>query len=317
LFIPDIYHNSGDEGHLNQADFINLLKLGRFHFLGAGFFLFTAGALLAVLLNFPFSLERFILGYVVVMSAHLSVSYSNDYFDVEVDQHGEPTLFTGGSGILVKYPHLQPLARRIALILIGSSILMAVFFTIYYQIPLFLVLSIIGVFLAWYYSAPPLQLSYRGWGELAMVSSGFLIPSLGFLALSGYLTLESVLFTLPLMCYQVLFIMSVEIPDLECDVKGGKHTYVADHGRLAGFRLAGIFGGLATILFLLLSFSNLFVQPDFRVVALISLLPTGLVLWSWWKRTTQQEKATRLATHNLIGIFSCIIILDAYLWTLI
>src|SRR5690606_9199401 len=130
------------------------------------------------------------------------------------------------------------------------SILMAVFFNIIYHVPLFLVLSIIGVFLAWYYSAPPLQLSYRGWGELAMVARGVLILSLGFLSLAGYLTLESVVFTLLMMCYQVLFGVSVEIPGLESDVKGAKHTYVADHGRLAGFRCAGIFGVLATIFFL-------------------------------------------------------------------
>jgi 1,4-dihydroxy-2-naphthoate octaprenyltransferase len=301
---------------LNREDFINLLKLGRFHFLGAGFFLFTAGAILAVLLNFSFSLEKFILGYLVVMTAHLSVSYSNDYFDVEVDKYGQPTLFTGGSGILVKHPHLRPLARRIALTLIGSSILLAVLFTINYQMPLFLVLSILGVFLAWYYSAPPLQLSYRGKGELAMVASGFLIPSLGFLSLAGYLTLESIIFTLPLMCYQMVFIMSVEIPDLESDVQGAKHTYVADHGRIAGFRLAGIFGGLSTILFLLIAFSNLFVVPNFWVVALISLLPTGLALWSWWKGSTNREIATRRATHNLVGLFTCIMILDAYFWVL-
>jgi 1,4-dihydroxy-2-naphthoate polyprenyltransferase len=209
---------------LIREDFINLLKLGRFHFLGAGFFFFTAGALLAVLINVPFSLERYILGYLVVLPAHLSVSYSNDYFDVEVDKYGEPTLFTGGSGILVKHPHLRPLARKIALALITISVTLALFFTIYYQVPLFLILSFMGIFLAWYYSAPPLQLSYRGWGELAMVVSGFLIPCLGFLALAGFLNLQIILFTLPAMCYQVVFIMSVEIPDLETDQKGHKHT---------------------------------------------------------------------------------------------
>jgi uncharacterized membrane protein len=57
--------------------------------------------------------------------------------------------------------------------------------------------------------------------------------------------------------------------------------------------------------------------PDFRVVALLSLLPTGLALWSWWKRTNQKERATPLATYNLIGLFSCIILLDAYFWSLV
>ncbi|MDD1763442.1 MAG: prenyltransferase [Methanobacteriaceae archaeon] len=302
---------------MNREDLINILKLGRFHFIMAGFFSFTAGSLLAVLLNVPFSLDRFILGYLVLMPAHLSVSYSNDYFDVEVDKHGQPTLFTGGSGILVKHPHLQPWARRIALTLIGCSIILALLFTIYYQVPLFLVLSFMGIFLAWYYSATPLQLSYRGWGELAMVASGFIIPSLGFLALAGYINLQSTIFTLPLMCYQVMFIMSVEIPDLESDLKGGKHTYVANHGRLAGFRLAGIFACLATILFLLIGFFNLFMEPDFKIVALISLLPTVLALWSWHNSTSQKEKATRLATYNLVGLFTFIIILNVYFWTLL
>ena len=302
---------------MNRQDYINLLKLGRFHFLGAGFFFFTAGALLAVLINIPFSLERFLLGYLVVLPAHLSVSYSNDYFDVEVDKYGEPTLFTGGSGILVKHPYLRSTARKIALALLTVSVVLAVLFTIRYQMPLFLLLSLIGIFLAWYYSAPPLQLSYRGWGELAMVVSGFLIPCLGFLSLAGFLNMQIILFTLPAMCYQVVFIMSVEIPDLETDLKGHKNTYVVKHGRKVGFMLAGVFGVLSTILFLLTALKEVYTVPDFLVVALISLLPAGIGLWSWKKSTTHREVATRLATYNLIGLFSFIIILDAYFWSLI
>ncbi|MDP3065136.1 MAG: prenyltransferase [Methanobacteriaceae archaeon] len=302
---------------MNQKDVIKILKLGRFHFLGAGFFSFTAGALLAVILNTPFSWERFILGYMVLFPAHLSVSYSNDYFDVDVDKHGQPTLFTGGSGILVENPHLRPFAKKFALFLISCSVIFSLIFTIYFNVPLFFIITIIGIFLAWYYSSPPLKLSYRGWGELAMVSTGFIVPSLGYLAISGYLDLQSVIFTLPLMFYQVLFIINVEIPDMESDLNGGKRTFIVNHGRKTGFKLIGISGAISTILFMLMGLSNLYKMPDFRLVALISLLPTVMGLWSFLNRTTEKKKATQLSTHTLASLFAFIIILNVYFLTLL
>jgi len=59
----------------------SLLRLARPHFPVAGLLLFVFGAMWAVLWGAPFSLPRLLLGYLIVLPAHLSVSFSNDYFD--------------------------------------------------------------------------------------------------------------------------------------------------------------------------------------------------------------------------------------------
>ncbi len=302
---------------MKREDLINILKLGRFHFIVGGFFSFISGTLLAILLNAPFSLERFVLGFMVFISAQLSVSYSNDYFDVDVDKHGTPSIFTGGSGILVDHPYLKPLAYNISISLFCLSLFLAVLFTIYYQTPLFLAMSILGLFLSWYYSAPPLQLSYHGLGELVMVVIGFIVPCMGYLTLTGFIDLNILVFTLPLMLYQIVFIMNAEIPDLESDRKGDKRTFIVNNGRIAGFKLIGIFGVLATSLFILIAWSGWFSVPDFKVLAIISLIPTSLGLWSYLKRTTNQERATSLANYSLTGLFLSMILVDTYLFSLI
>ena len=76
---------------------------------------------------------------------------------------------------------------------------------------------------------------------------------------------------------QLLFTISVEIPDMEGDRLGGKMTWIASKGREFGFKIISISGILATISFLLLPFTNLFPAIiDFRIVAAISLIPLSL-----------------------------------------
>ena len=89
---------------MKESPMIKLLQIARPQFLISGLALFVFGASWAILLGAPFSLSRILLGYLVLIPAHLSISYSNDYFDVEVDKYDKPTLFSGGSGILVNHP---------------------------------------------------------------------------------------------------------------------------------------------------------------------------------------------------------------------
>ena len=72
-----------------------LLKGARPQFLTAGLALFVFGALRVILLGVPFSLARIHPGYLILLPVHLSISYSNDYFDVAVDRYGKPTFFSG------------------------------------------------------------------------------------------------------------------------------------------------------------------------------------------------------------------------------
>jgi 1,4-dihydroxy-2-naphthoate octaprenyltransferase len=74
------------------------ILLGRFPFLLAGFVPFTAGALLAFLLGARFTPAQFLLGYAAMAAAHLSVHYSNDYFDADADRFVETTRSPGEAG---------------------------------------------------------------------------------------------------------------------------------------------------------------------------------------------------------------------------
>ena len=87
------------------------LKGARPQFLTAGLALFVFGALRVILLGAPFSLARILPGYLILLPAHLSISYSNDYIDVDVDRFGKPTFISGmkrnnrGSRQIARGPH--------------------------------------------------------------------------------------------------------------------------------------------------------------------------------------------------------------------
>ena len=73
----------------NPETVLLLIKAGRFHFLAAGFLLYLIGALFAIRTGAPFGLFPFLAGYIVCGTAHLSVSYSNDYFHRHTDNLGK------------------------------------------------------------------------------------------------------------------------------------------------------------------------------------------------------------------------------------
>ena len=178
---------------------IKLIQIARPQFLISGLALFVFGAAWAILLGAPFSLLRILFGYLVLMPAHLSISYSNDYFDVEVDKYDKPPPFSGGSGILVNHPRLRRPALWIAITLILISLVLGIAFQIIYSFPIwFLGFAILGNLLGWFYTAPPLKLVYRGLGELSMIFSiGLLIPGFGYLVTSGRINQDGFLFLFP------------------------------------------------------------------------------------------------------------------------
>jgi 1,4-dihydroxy-2-naphthoate octaprenyltransferase len=157
---------------------IKLLNVARFQFLIVGLTLFMLGALWAILLGAFFSPLRFLLGYLIILPAQLSVHFSNDYFDMASDKPGSTTLISGGGGVLLAHQELREIAKWIALSLILLSVGMSIVFMRIYSYPSWMIgFVVLGNFLGWYYSAPPLRFSHHGLGELCYAFiAGFLIP---------------------------------------------------------------------------------------------------------------------------------------------
>lgn len=299
---------------MNTDRLIKIIKLGRFQFIFGGFLYFCLGALFAVLLNTEFSLDKFLLGYAIFFTAHLSMHYSNDYFDLESDKYGKPSQFAGGSGILVENPELKNFAKWFSITLLSSSLILAAAFTLIYSYPAWFFLFVLfGNFLAWFYAAPPLRLSYNGLGEIATISIGFLMPAMGYLTLTGAINMPFIIFSIPLLLYQLLFINAVQIPDMEGDKLGGKITWIVIKGRLFGFKTIAIAGSLATVSFVLFSLTNLYPEPlNFNVIAFLSILPLSFAILSYLKKSEDRNTATNLVNRNLTSLIMFLVMINCY-----
>jgi len=287
----------------------DLIRLGRFPFLLAGALYFGLGALLALRWGAPWDPVRLLFGYAVFGCGHLSLSYSNEYFDREADRHGAAGAFSGGTGVLVARPALAPAARGIAMGLIAASLSLALLFQVLYRpSPWFLLFIAAGNLLGWYYSAPPLAFAYRRLGEAATVlGAGFMMPATGYLVVRGTLDPAFLLSCLPLLPLGYFFILTVELPDMEADREGGKVTAVVRMGRGAALRSIAASGFLATVLCLLLGFF----WPDpaaapLKVLAAASAIPLGAGIWA---RQTgacdrlEAEARTRILIASLVLCF--------------
>ncbi len=106
----------------------------------------------------------------------------------------------------------------------------------------------VGMALAYFYHAPPLRLSYRGLGELAVaVAYGPLLCAGTYLVQRGSIPITIVLISLPLGLLIAAFLWINEFPDFEADALSGKRTLVVRLGRRSatwGFVALGASAGL-------------------------------------------------------------------------
>lgn len=299
----------------NRKNFFKFIKLGKPHFAIFLFFYFSMGALLAVLFNAQFILSKFVLGSLIIFFSTWAIHYHNDYFDFSADHHVTPTAISGGSGVLVEHPEWRQLSKRMAITLIGLALIVAGVFTVVFSYSIwFFVYVLISNILAWFYAAPPVKLSYRGLGEFGNTAIGLLFPGLGYFALMGTLNLPFFIFIIPIVLLQLLFTMSVEIPDMEGDRLGGKMTWIASRGREFGFKVIFISGFLAVISFLIMPLTNLFPATiDFRILALISLIPLSLGIVELVKRPLDKLSATKFCIYNLSSILVAAVLINCYL----
>jgi 1,4-dihydroxy-2-naphthoate octaprenyltransferase len=279
-----------------------------------GFLLYLLGALLAIASGAGFSFDRFVFGYAVLMTGHLSVHYSNDYFDYEADSRAVAGTLSGGSGILPKHPELRLFAKWSGLSLAISSVALATICTIFFAFPLtFPGFAIFGNLLSWYYTAPPVRLAYRGLGELAtMAAVGFLMPGIGDFSQFGMAFSPLFLICLvPLLLYSLTFIVNVEIPDMEGDISSGKRNFVASRGRATAFTVLGLLTLTATAYLAVVSIGHY--QIDFWPALTFSFLPLLPALYGLVKRPSERAVAVKLVQINAGCSLLFILLMDAYL----
>ena len=253
----------------------SIFRLARFHFLIPGFMLYVMGYLLALLGGVDWDFGKFVFGYLIFGTAHLSVSFSNDYFDRKADRNSVKTVFSGGSKVLVTHPEFEPLALKTAVFLLLVSVVANFFFTFIYAYSFwFFIFGLAGGLLGWFYSSPPLELAYRGLGELATIMAvGLLMPGMGYFVASGTIGPLFQAFILPLGCYGLFFIITVELPDFESDTLSHKSNFLVKWGLNAGRNICVAATIMGTIFMITLLFSGTTEILDIGSFVLFSLIP--------------------------------------------
>lgn len=132
-------------------------------------------------------------------------------------------------------------------------------------------LGALGVACAFSYHAPPLRLSYRGLGELAVgLCYGPLIASGTYLVQRGRVPPAVILISLPFGLLVAGFLWINEFPDLQADRQAGKNTLVVRLGRRQASR---VFAAIIAAAFALLALLPAWGLPRTVWLGLLGLIP--------------------------------------------
>jgi 1,4-dihydroxy-2-naphthoate octaprenyltransferase len=200
---------------------------------------FLAGSLVPVIIGTClaitegyFSLYNFIIALLGVASIHLAANLLNDYYDARGSDpiNLRVTPYSGGSRVI------QDGELKAATVL-GMSIL---FLTLALASAICLIhagrflvipLGLLGILAGWSYSAPPLQLMSRGWGEaIIFFAFGPLVTAGGYYVNTGSLSIESFAIGFPhgFLITDVIWIN--QFPDYQADRTAGKKNLVVRLG---------------------------------------------------------------------------------------
>jgi 1,4-dihydroxy-2-naphthoate octaprenyltransferase len=139
--------------------------------------------------------------------------------------------FSGGKRVMVD----RLLTRRETMAIAAAGYALGVaagLAIVIWREPQVLWLGVAGVFCAYFYHAPPLSLSYRGLGELAVaLCYGPLIAAGTYLVQRGTIAAPVVAAAVPLGLLIAAFLWINEFPDYAADRGAGKRTLVVRLGR--------------------------------------------------------------------------------------
>ncbi len=139
----------------------------------------------------------------------------------------------------------------------------------------------VGMALAYFYHAPPLRLSYRGLGELAVaVAYGPLLCAGTYLVQRGSIPITIVLISLPLGLLIAAFLWINEFPDFAADAMSGKRTLVVRLGRPAAAWGFVALGASAGLLLAVLPLRGLPWEAWLGGIAAVRFIPAARLLFS-------------------------------------
>jgi 1,4-dihydroxy-2-naphthoate polyprenyltransferase len=283
---------------------------------------FFAAAILPVLLGtaaayregVEIRLSYFFLALIGAVSLHGGTNVLNDYFDYRSgndllyrEQKNPP--FDGGTPFLVQGILKPDAVYRAGLLLLTIGAAIGLLLTYQRGWPL-LIIGAFGVFSAYFYVEPRLNLAGRGWGEFAVGLCFGPLSVLGaYFVQAQRFALSPLVASLPLalLIANVLFLN--QFPDLEADRDVGKTHWVVRLGRERALRVF-VLSSLSIYCLIALG-AGLRLLPRFSLLALLTL-PLSLRVLTLARRhysdspRLRPAQALTILNHLLTGLLLCL-----------
>jgi 1,4-dihydroxy-2-naphthoate octaprenyltransferase len=242
-----------------------------------------------------FSLGLAALTLLGAIAVHLGLNVANDIFDTlsGVDAANfTPTKFSGGSRVLQYGLVSLRQMTALAAVFYGVAIIVGLVLVAISGLGL-LWLGVAGVLISYFYTAPPLRLVHRGWGELCVALGFGPIMVLGaYFVQTGHYALRPLILSIPVAILVMLILYANEVPDRFADAKTGKRTLVVRMQPAAVIR--GYVAAVAVAYLVVIAGVGFGVLPW---PTLISLLTIPLAYQTWKGLTAHYDSPYQLMSY--------------------
>lgn len=260
--------------------------------------------------GWTFSVARLIEMIVAVVLLHMGANLGNGYYDHVSGAdpaNPNPGVLSGGSGLITSGALTAGFFLKSSIVCLGLGAALGLHLNFIVPGNLVLVVGLIGVALAHFYTAPPVKLAYRGLGEIAVGLAFGVLPVVGaYYVQAGTFSWLVVRASLPIAFATILILWVNQMVDFKPDRDTGKRNLVVVMGPRAAGR--GMVLALA-----LLMFGSLFAAVFTAALiplTLVAVLAFGLVrtvvadCWSHYGRPKMLAEAASSAIrlHLTLGI---------------
>jgi len=260
--------------------------------------------------GWTFSVASLIETIVAVVLLHMGANLGNGYYDHVSGAdpaNPNPGVLSGGSGLITSGALPAGFFKRSSIVCLAMGAALGLHLNFVQPGNLVLIVGLVGVALAHFYTAPPVKLAYRGLGEIAVGLAFGVLPVVGaYYVQAGTISWRVVMASLPITFAVVLVLWINQIVDFEPDRDTGKRSLVVVMGPVAAGR------GMVLTLALLM-FGSLFAAVFTAALVpltLVSVLAFGLirtVVADCWNHHGHPDKLVEAASsairlHLTLGI---------------
>ena len=289
----------------------------RFHMVISGSSPIFVATAFAFYTHRVFNWWLFLLTWIAMTAVLVSTDLLNDYYDHVLkadDLNPVTTPFSGGSRVIQEGLIAEKTIFRVSIALLVFASIIGLYLNFVLDGVTILLLGLLGFFLVFFYTAPPVKLCYRGFGEIAQaIGYGPVMLFGAYFVQTRVLDPAIMLFAIPFTFIGLIVGMILSIPDYDADKKVKKNNLVIVLGKK---RTVVAYGVMLVLIFVsdaILLYSKLipvwsavvFIKVPLAVVSVVNALKN-------YNDTTLFLRTSKLtlliaALHNYLFIISLVV----------